>query len=491
MIQGVVIAMVVVLVVRDGFADFPLAPTESPLTAALWATLPQLAITIGLCVFIGRCARGLDRTGRLRYVTRADRVVGLARVGALVVHAVAVLGLGWLDAVRFWLGGNLVVVDEAIALLPALVPIVAGWWSYSQIDLRLREATLIRTLNEGRSIHRPPGRWRYTLEQVRHNLALVLVPLGLIAVWMESSDLVIQRFGPDTAWLEGRWGTITVTAVHLLGVGLVLLFAPLVPRYLWDTVPLGDGPVRERLARLCRDQGVRCRDILVWRTESGMLNGAVIGAVPWLRYILLTDALLEQLSDREVEAVMAHEVAHARRHHIPWLMASLLAAVGLAWIGVSFGARWLAGALHVETGAEASGPVVALALGVGVAVGLLVLGFVSRRFEQQADAFATQHLSGHREDGPSDPPTSILPEAVSAMAGALGAVAAVNAIPLDRFAWRHGSIRGRQARLNALIGLPAGSLPIDRTVRRLKLAAGFSLALVLAAAIMDPSLGLV
>jgi len=489
-IQGVVIAMVVVLVVRDGFPGFPLVPTESPLTAALLAVGPQVAIALVLNMYLRVCAKRLDRTGRLRNVVRADRAVAFARFGALLVHASAVLGFGWLDAVRYWLGGNLVVVDEAVALLPALIPVVGGWWSFSMIDRRLREASLIRALDEGRPVHRAPSRWRYTLEQVRHNLVLVLVPLAVIAAWMESSDFLMVRFFADAPWLSGPWGTFAVSAVHLAGVALVLVLAPLVPRYLWDTVPLGDGPVRERLARLCREQGVRCRDILVWRTESGMLNGAVIGAVPWLRYILLTDALLEQLGDREVEAVMAHEVAHARRHHIPWLMVSLLAAVGGAWIAVSTGARWLSGSLGEDAGTLESGAIVTIALGLGLSAGLIVLGFVSRRFEQQADAFATQHLSGVRSIGPSPPDARIVPEAVDAMAGALGVVAAMNAIPVDRFTWRHGSIRGRQARLAALVGLPASPLPIDRTVRLLKLGAGLLLALVLVAALFDPSLGL-
>lgn len=491
MTQGVVIAMVVVLVVRDGFAGFPLFAPSSPWVAAAGAVVPQLLIALITHLWVVRCARRLDATGRLRNAARADDAVSMARVLALVVHATAVLGLGWLDAVRYWLGGNLVVVDETVALAPALLPVVGGWWSYSMIDRRLREATLVRALDEGTGVHRMPSRRRYTLEQIRHNLALVLVPLALIAVWMESTDRVLSRLAEDSPLLDGPRGVLIATGVHLFGVAIVLVLAPLVPRLLWDTVPLAPGEVRDRLSRLCREQGVRCRDILVWRTESGMLNGAVIGAVPWLRYILLTDALLEQLSDREVEAVMAHEVAHARRHHIPWLMIALLASVGLAWTAVSLGARWTALALGLAPDGMPEGLIVAVALGAGIGAGLLVLGFVSRRFEHQADAFAAQHLSGFRAGDAAKEGTLVRPEAVGAMAGALGVVAAVNAIPLDRFTWRHGSIRERQSRLGALVGLPADSLPIDRTVRRLKLIAGAALVVVLVAAVLDPSLGLV
>src|SRR5690606_31987071 len=65
---------------------------------------------------------------------------------------------------------------------------------------------------------------------------------------------------------------------------------------------------------------VRFREVLLWRTFGGMVNAAVMGMLAPLRYILLSDALLEHLPAEQVEAVMAHEVAHIRKRHLVWLL---------------------------------------------------------------------------------------------------------------------------------------------------------------------------
>ena len=77
----------------------------------------------------------------------------------------------------------------------------------------------------------------------------------------------------------GKDSTIraVLSGVNLAGVLLIIGLMPFVLRHLWDTVALGAGELRERLLKLCRDQGVRCRQVLLWRTHGLMLNGAVIG----------------------------------------------------------------------------------------------------------------------------------------------------------------------------------------------------------------------
>jgi STE24 endopeptidase len=91
-------------------------------------------------------------------------------------------------------------------------------------------------------------------------------------------------------------------------------------------------------------------------------------------------------------------------------------------------------------------------------------GWVSRRFERQADAFAVRHLTRAEEPGAS----RVSAGAVEAMAGALGVVADMNGMPVERWDFRHGSIADRQRRLVALEAAPLGRFPIDRVVRRLK-----------------------
>ena len=57
------------------------------------------------------------------------------------------------------------------------------------------------------------------------------------------------------------------------------------------------------------------------------------------------------------------------------------------------------------------------------------------------------------------------------------AIARLHAAPLTRHSWRHGSIAWRSAYLASLIGRDASTLPIDRQVKWIKLAAVIALGL--------------
>jgi Zn-dependent protease with chaperone function len=141
-------------------------------------------------------------------------------------------------------------------------------------------------------------------------------------------------------------------------------------------------------------------------------------------------------------------------------------------------------------------PLSAAAMGVAV----FAFGWVSRRFEWQADAFAARHLSEHppvREEADSGgletrppremPSKYIAPQAVDAMVGALESVAELNHLPRERFGFRHGSIAERVRRLRALQGVGVDALPIDGQVRWMKRGIGVMVAVMLMAAVASVS----
>ncbi|MEK6703317.1 MAG: hypothetical protein AABZ53_13720, partial [Planctomycetota bacterium] len=154
--------------------------------------------------------------------------------------------------------------------------------------------------------------------------------------------------------------------------------------------------------------------------------------------------------------------------------------LGLAWAEQKFGAEngWT-----IEQVENLHGLLeIAVSLGSLVAA-FVVFGWVSRRFEWQADAFAARDLS--RASGDIE---RITPQGAECMRGALSRVAAYNGIPLGRFMWRHGSIRTRQLRLARLIGVPGEAIPIDRDVRIIKWITLVILAALIAMAVWRPDL---
>jgi len=469
--QIFLLALVLALFLHDGLTGGRGLPELAPV--ALWtlAVAPKVLLAGSywlLCVTVrGQLSRGRGRSA----IGWLDRLTAVYRAGLLALFALD-LWAGLLLAVRQAMGDPLL-LDELLVLAPALAGLVFAWWAYYPIDRRLREAMLIREADEGRPIYPIWSRGQFVLAQARHQMALILVPLLLILAWIETVVLL----GRNWPALITRG---TEPALVFAGTGLIFAMAPLILRYIWDTVPLPAGEIRQRLAWMCEVHGVGVRELLLWRTYGGMINAAVMGLVGPLRYILLSDALLQSVPQRQVEAVMAHELGHVRHHHMFWLLAAAGGSLGLlqaiAW--------WVltAGANGAERGAElvAAGPAMAgwsreglLVLVMGGAILWFALfGWVSRRFERQADSFAVQHLATQRAEPARDRFGRVVVDAASAqtMIGALQQVAELNHIPPHQRNWRHGAIAWRQQHLRSLVGLPVDALPIDRQMRWIKLA---------------------
>ena len=107
---------------------------------------------------------------------------------------------------------------------------------------------------------------------------------------------------------------------------------------------------------------------------------------------------------------------------------------------------------------------VVMAMVGGLLSALAVFGWISRRFERQADAFAARHLS--RASGGDQ--RAVTGEAVAVVSSALESIALLNAVALERPSWRHGSIAWRRDYLATLEGRPLDGLPIDRQIGWIK-----------------------
>ena len=480
MLHPLVLIVVVGLVGYDAIG--PLFDSPFPATvSALIVISASALIALGTHLRLVRLGRRLDRTGDFVVLRAADRTLALSRVLTTAVFLVALFGLGWLDAVRRAIG-DWVGVDEILAAAPPLLVFAAGWWSYEPIDRRLHEAMLVRAMDTGLPIHPPPSRGQYTLDKLRSTALGALAPLVLILLWGEAARFAFERWG----WLpwpaDDERTLLAIAGAQVVGAGVVLAFSPPLVLAIWRTTTLPAGELRDRLVALCKRHRVRVGGFRVWRTRGLVLNGAVLGVLPRLRYVLLTDALIERLDGRELDAVMAHEIAHVRRRHLPWLIAALAGALG----GASFAIGWIAdeaaGAWALNGGAW-RGVIEGAGLTLALVIGLVVFGLVSRLFERQADAFAVRAAA--EEEGAG----VVTPDAAEAMAGALERVARINHIPMEKFTWRHGSIADRCRRVRRLIGARVDRLPVDAAVRRAKAVIALTLLALVALVMFLPATG--
>lgn len=290
--------------------------------------------------------------------------------------------LQWPRLVRCnWGLQGTVLLDELLIFVPVLLPLIASWAAFHEVD-----RTLLRTqatlAGASPSVMR---RGRYLWLHVRHHLGLVLLPvLGVVAMldfatwWMP-------------AWIESSFAW----PLYFAPLAVVTVALPLLLRFLWRTEPLPAGPLRERLEMAAQQVGLRVRDILVWKTNGRVVNAAVIGLMPSLRYVLLSDGLLARLSDEEVEAVFLHEAGHVRRRHL-LLRVFVLCLPLCLWLGWQAidPAVWESAMASLEMHGLGRPFAENLLVPFGVTLyAVLALGWCSRWLEHDADLWACRFLT--------------------------------------------------------------------------------------------------
>jgi STE24 endopeptidase len=187
-----------------------------------------------------------------------------------------------------------------------------------------------------------------------------------------------------------RWW---LTAGLLFG-GLVIGLTELAPIMLlpifYRLTPLVRQPLSDRLLVLADRAGARVLGAYEWtlsdrtRKANAALTG--LGAT---RRILISDTMLAEYSDEEIEVVLAHEIAH-HAHGDIWKGMLL----DIALIGAGFYLASVVGAaLNRPLGLRGSGDIAGLPL-LLLATGAMMLALapvahaISRAFERRADRFA-------------------------------------------------------------------------------------------------------
>ncbi|MGH7978290.1 MAG: M48 family metallopeptidase [Limisphaerales bacterium] len=158
--------------------------------------------------------------------------------------------------------------------------------------------------------------------------------------------------------------------------------------------PLPDGSLRKGLLDLAERTKFHARSIqLMDGSKRSRHSNAFFTGFGRFRKIVLFDTLVEQLSETELEAVVAHEIGHYRKGHIPRMLcmsaAGLLA--GFYVLAVLARQNWFYRAFGFEPG-NITPAFLLFGLLAGTA-GFWIAPLAhwwSRRYEYQADAFAAQ-----------------------------------------------------------------------------------------------------
>jgi STE24 endopeptidase len=200
-------------------------------------------------------------------------------------------------------------------------------------------------------------------------------------------------YGTMRRWPEHWWvisGAIFVGFFVLLTNLAPVLILPIFYKF----KPLENRALTERLLELSRRAGTRVTGVFEWKLseKSKKANAALVG-LGNTRRIILSDTLLEQFQEDEVEAVLAHEFGHHVHRHMFQGMAVQVAATFLGFYLVDVALRRLSRSLGFGGLADfANLPLLVL---VSTALSLLLMPAVnahSRVMERQADAYALRAI---------------------------------------------------------------------------------------------------
>ena len=261
----------------------------------------------------------------------------------------------------------------AVGVALSILELPFGWYAQFKLEERFGFNTITMKT--------------WVLDRVKGLLLALLLGYPLLVLVLK----LIEWTGPHW-WL---WATVVVIGFQLL----LLLIAPSLIMPLFNKfTPLPQGTLRNRLHALAQRADFPTRNIEVMDgSKRSRHSNAFFTGFGRLRKIVLFDTLVAQLTEPELEAVLAHEIGHYKKRHVFKLLAVFVAGVFVAFALIAWLASqaWFYRAFGFEHHAGFAAANVAPAM---LLFGLLaetltfwlspVTHFWSRRFEYEADTFA-------------------------------------------------------------------------------------------------------
>jgi STE24 endopeptidase len=150
--------------------------------------------------------------------------------------------------------------------------------------------------------------------------------LGLVmATFLAEIVYALIRLWPPYWWFLA-WLAFVPIIIFFSQIAPVALY-PMFYKY----VPLQNEELKTRLTRLGERAGTRVRGVYEWKlSEKSKKANAELAGLGNTRRIILADTLLDNYSNDEIEAVLAHELGHHVHRHLPKsiLVLSLITLAG-------------------------------------------------------------------------------------------------------------------------------------------------------------------
>ena len=186
------------------------------------------------------------------------------------------------------------------------------------------------------------------------------------------------------------WGFVVVFVFQLL---MMVLYPKLIMPLFNKLEPLESGDLKDELMALSDKSGFAAKTIEVMdgSKRSGHSNAFFTGFGKFRR-IVLFDTLMDQLETNELKAVLAHEIGHYKRGHIPKMIAMSAGGMLLAFWMIAYLANspWFYEGFGFAGVTSIAPAFLLFSILSGLVTSWLtpLFSIMSRKHEYEADAFA-------------------------------------------------------------------------------------------------------
>lgn len=313
-----------------------------------------------------------DKATRYHRLRRRASALGTVVAAVWLTVLVATGGSAWLRDVTTNIGAGSFVLGVTyyaamLALLSEVIQIPLAFYQGVVLERRYELSTQTT--------------WRWCLDRMKFGgIALIFAVAAALIVFS------LIRWMPERWWLAAAlcFAAIMVLLARIAPVVLLPMF--------YTFKPLTRAALADRLVALANRAGARVLGVFEWQlSDRTRKANAALAGIGRTRRILLSDTLLAEHSDDEIEVVLAHELAH-HVHHDIWK--GLALETLLMTLGFFLADRVVAasvGHFGIVSKDDVAGlPLLVLAGGAASLTLLPLANAVSRAHERRADRYALE-----------------------------------------------------------------------------------------------------
>jgi len=228
----------------------------------------------------------------------------------------------------------------------------------------------------------------FMIDLVKELLLTLVVSIPLIFAILYLMDAM------GNYWWLYVWLTISIFTVIMMWIYPTFI-APIFNKF----APLENNTLRARIDNLLQRTGFKNDGIFVMDGSKRSSHGnAYFTGLGKNKRIVFFDTLLNGMEDREVEAILAHELGHFHHKHIRQRMISsfVFSLASLALLGYLINQSWFFFGLGISLPSNHAALVIfSLILPVFSFFITPLSNLISRKHEFQADAFAARHTDAN------------------------------------------------------------------------------------------------